>query len=405
MKNRLLKITALSLVASSVVYAGGFKIPQTSTNAVALGAANVAHTHTADAAYYNPANMVFMDDENNFEFGLMYLNTSATNFKGQDTMDGIDIDSESETALVPSIHYVSQKLGDARVGFSMGVPGGSTKRWKESPALDVAEEFTLKVLEFNPTVAYPINSEVSVALGLRMVYSEGIVKSTAAASRDLIGDSIDFGYNIALAYKPTSKLEFGLTYRSQVDLEEEGNAKLYIGSSKVYDGGASVTVPLPALLNVAVAYTFDSKTTVEFVYERNFWSAYKELDFNYYSDIPAILVPSMDDPIEKNWDDADAYRLGITQELDELTLMCGVLYDETPVPEKTLNYELAGADSFSFSFGGRYQIDKSWSAGLAMLYSMKKDRTISADRNNNGIDGEFSNTNALMISAGVGYKF
>ena len=57
------KILLMSLVASSILMAGGYKIPEASTNAVALGAANIAHNHSADAAYYNPASMVFMSDE------------------------------------------------------------------------------------------------------------------------------------------------------------------------------------------------------------------------------------------------------------------------------------------------------------------------------------------------------
>ncbi len=65
------KIALMSLVASSIVMAGGYKIPETSTNSVALGGANVAHVKGADAAYDNPANMIFMDDAQQAEIDLM----------------------------------------------------------------------------------------------------------------------------------------------------------------------------------------------------------------------------------------------------------------------------------------------------------------------------------------------
>ena len=61
------KLTLLSLAVASALYAGGYKIPETSVNGVALSAANVAHSQNADAAYYNPANMSFMADENALE--------------------------------------------------------------------------------------------------------------------------------------------------------------------------------------------------------------------------------------------------------------------------------------------------------------------------------------------------
>jgi long-chain fatty acid transport protein len=401
MKKQLVKITSLSLLASSLVYGGGYKIPETSTNAVALGAANVAHSLGAEAAYSNPANMSFMDDKNAFELDLMYIGLDPANFKGSGSMAGVDIDAESEHFFIPSFNYVSPKLGDFRVGLSVAVPGGLTKRWSDGPAVYSAKEFSLQVVEVNPTVSYQINDTLSVALGLRIVESEGVVKSVYTASRDLIGESFDYGYNIALAYKPTKNMEFGITYRSNVDLTEEGNAELTIGNAVVYDGGASVMIPLPALLNVAAAYTFETKTTVEFVYERNFWSSYEELDFDYSSNIPLILQSSFDAPITKDWEDVNVFRLGVTQELNEYTLMAGLVIDNTPVPDEKVSFELPDSDSVAISFGGRYQYNQDFNFGLGILYSIRDSR----DVKNDTMEGEFSNSNVLIASVGVEYKF
>jgi long-chain fatty acid transport protein len=400
MKN-LLKLTTLSLIATTAIYAGGYKIPEVSTNGAALSAANVAHGHGADSAYYNPANMAFMADEHTLEADLIYIGLDATNFKGSGVDAGVDIDAESEDFIIPSLNYVSPKLGNARLGLSVVVPGGLSKRWNDSPAVDRAEEFTLEVVEINPTIAVPISDTLAVAFGFRMVHSSGIVKSSSVASRDMEGDSLDYGYNLALAYKPSSDLEFGLTYRSKVLLTEEGNAKLSIGDALVYDGGSTVSIPLPATLNIAAAYTFSTKTTVEFVYERTFWSAYNELNFDYASAIPNILVPSFDNPIAKEWNDSSAYRVGITQELDKLTLLGGFVIDKSPVPDSTLSYELPDSDSLSVSLGARYDLSDTINLGFSALYSMRDDRSVV----NDDISGTFSNANVLVVSAGVGYKF
>jgi len=406
------KIALLSLVASSVLLAGGYKIPETSLNAVALGAANIAHNKSADAAYYNPANMVFMADENAIEVDLMYIKLDPTNY--QNSAGTVDIDAQTENFLVPSVHYVSSKMnGGARFGLSVVSPGGLSKRWDDAPAVYSAEEFTLQTVELNPTVALPIGDKIGVALGLRIVHSKGVVKSTAPiATRDMEGDSIDFGYNIALAYKPTSELELGLTYRSKVDLSVEGDAALSYrdvannfggGAGALYtsDSSANVSVPLPATLSLAAAYTFPTKTTLEFVYERNYWSAYQELDFNYGSDVNFVTNYVFGAPINKDWKDTNTFRLGLTQELDTLTLMAGLVYDQTPVPDETLSFELPDSNSIAVSIGGRYAINKQIDVGLAALYSMREKR----DATNTSLDGEFSNSNVLLVSAGVGYKF
>jgi long-chain fatty acid transport protein len=218
------------------------------------------------------------------------------------------------------------------------------------------------------------------------------------------GDSVDYGYNLAVAYNPTDALEFAATYRSQVNLNLDGTALLaYPGSPTIpalaagsYDGG--VTLPLPGALNLAAAYTFPSKTTVEFVYEKTYWSAYKSLDFSYANPLAEAIFGR---PKAKEWHDTNTFRLGVTQEFDDLTLMAGYVIDETPVPDGTVGFELPDTDSQAFSLGGRYKINENLDVALSGLYSIHEDRTV----NNAALSGEFTEGNVLIISAGLGYKF
>jgi len=398
---RFVKIVAFSSVVATLVYGGGYKIPEVSTNAIALSSANVAHNLSADADYYNPANMVFMEDKHTFEADIVYVGLDGVKYKGVGTQAGVDIAAKKESFVLPEIHYVSPWLGTARVGLSVTVPGGLSKRWSASPAVDRAKEFTLEVIEVNPSIGLKITDNLAFGFGFRIVNSKGYVKSSSLASRDMQGDSTDYGYNLALSYKPTKNIALAATYRSRVNLTEEGNAKLYIGNAKVYDGGSTVAVPLPATLNIAAAYSFESQTTVELVYEKVFWSAYKTLDFNYASAISPILVPYFDTPIEKNWHDTNVFRLGITQKLDEVTLMAGMVYDKSPVSDETLSFELPDSDSISYSLGGRYQFNDRINFGGSLLYSVRKDR----EAHNSTIDGTFSNANVLIASLGLEYKF
>jgi long-chain fatty acid transport protein len=218
------------------------------------------------------------------------------------------------------------------------------------------------------------------------------------------GDSIDYGYNLALMYKPSKEFSLAATYRSNVDLSVEGNAKIYVGlpvGTPFYDGAANVSVPVPAALNLAAAYTFNSVTTIEAVFERTYWSAYKNLDFDYSIALPGGLGAAFDNPKPKNYEDTNTYRLGLTQKYDKWIAMAGIAYDETPVPESTLGYELPDSDAWIISLGGKYKMDEQWTLGLAGLVDIKKSR----DVNNDAIDGEFSNAKAYLVTAGIEYKF
>lgn len=409
MKNAVKVATLLSLSAATLL-ASGYRIPEQSLSSVALSAAYVAGANGADASYYNPANMVFMDSGAQIEAAMTYINLPKVNYT--DVLPagvGLNGNSKEEHFFVPTMHYVSPMMGNWRYGLSIVAPAGLSKRWDEAYGKATAEEFTLKVIEINPTASYRFNEQLSAGFGLRGVYSDGIVKSTAAVSRELTGDSIDFGYNLALTYKPIKELTLSSTYRSKVDLTVDGNADLYSGATKVFNNiGASVTIPLPASLTLAAAYTLD-KTTVEFVFERTYWSAYENLDFNYDQSIGG-LAPYFDAARPKNWKDVNAYRIGVTHQYsDALKLMAGFAIDKNPVPDSTLGFELPDSDAKLYSLGFEYKIDKKMSIGMAYLYDDKESRAIDnrLDEVNpaTGIHGTFTDSAAHLVTASLKYKF
>lgn len=394
-----MKIIVISAVAAATLMAGGYAIPESSINATALSAAYVANAHGADAAYYNPAAMVYNEDVNLLEVDMTYIGLSAIDFSGTTG----DYSSKKENFLVPSLHYASKKLGDngARVGFSIVVPAGLSKRWENATPKATAEEFTLETVEFNPSMAIPISDTVSMGVGFRVISTSGVVKAKGTVpfnySQNLTGDSIDYGYNLALNYRPVSNISLAVTYRSKIDLNVEGSADLV---SPVVNGNhaVSVTIPSPATLNLSAAYTFGTGTTIETVYTRTYWSAYENLNFEYLNPTAEAVFGTIK---PKNWENTNTYRLGLTQKYDKWTAMAGLAYDETPVPESTLGYELPDSDAWIVSMGGRYQIDKSWNIGLAGLIDMKKDREVHSGT----INGEFTNARAYLVTAGIEYRF
>ena len=262
-----MRVVGMSMACVAALQASGYKIPEQSLKGTALGAANVAAVNGADANYYNPANMVWMDNAYHVEGALTYINLPKVKFANSGT--GADGESKVEHFLMPSLHVVTPEYYENwRFGFSTVAPGGLSKRWNSPYQKAFAEEFTLRIIEANPTAAYKINDQLALGFGVRMVYTDGVVKSdsrdlnSALGARDLTGDSIDYGYNLALAYRPTPELKLAATYRSNIDLTVKGKAKLYAGSTLQYDGDASVTIPLPATLALAAAYTINKLSLI-----------------------------------------------------------------------------------------------------------------------------------------------
>ncbi len=416
---KILISTLASLVCAASLSASGYRIPEQSFASVAKSGADIAATYGADASYSNPANMAFMKDKHHFELALTYINLPKVKYTDtqKQTFDG---GSTVEHFLVPTTHYVSPKYNDVLTfGLSIAAPSGASKRWKSPYAQLSAKEFSIEVIELNPTVAYKINDQLAVALGARMTYTKGVVEGDGVGlgiplKRELTGDSIDFGYNLALTYKPIRDLTLAATYRSNIDLTVKGDAVLSgayppFMTAESYDGGAGVTIPLPAVLNLAVSYDF-GRTTVEAVYERTFWSKYKELDFFYdKSFAPNSALHVFDVKLDKNWKDVNCYRLGITHELnDEWTLMGGFAYDKSPVPEDTLGFEMPGSDAKIYSLGASYKINDNMKVSLGYLYDKKDKRIVKQQKTLKhplAIHGKFENSSAHLLTAGFHYEF
>ena len=412
---RLHKLFALSLAAATSIYAAGYKIPEQSLKGTALAAAYVANAHGADASYYNPANMAFFSKGNQLDFGLSYNKASAIEFDSSETvtaLGGVPAQSkaEKETVFIPTLHYIiPTSFENTTFGISMVAPAGLSKRWNNTFAKKSAEEFTLKIVELNPTIAYKINEKFAIGGGLRLLYSEGIVKSSVGTgiSRDLEADAVDFGYNLALTYRPTKEATLAATYRSYVDITVKGDGKLnYTPTGSSYSGGASVTFPLPAALNLAASYDFGD-LTAELVYERTYWSTYDTLDFNYDKTLnttggTSSFYAAFDAPREKNWKDTNTYRLGLTYQANkDLTIMGGFAIDETPVPDETIGFELPDADAKIYSMGFEYKLNENSSIGAAYLVSIKDDRNAEID----GQNGTITNSKVSLLTIGYSYSF
>ncbi|WP_263832312.1 OmpP1/FadL family transporter [Sulfurospirillum oryzae] len=407
MKQTVRVATLLSLSAATLL-ASGYRIPEQSLNSVALSAAYVAGANGADASYYNPANMSFMENGAFTEVAMTYINLPKVKYT--DALNSAyNGDSKEEQFLMPNLHYVSPMMGNWRYGLSITAPAGLSKRWDETFQKMSAEEFTLKVIEVNPTASYLVNDQFSVGFGLRGVYTSGKIKAFRAGSYEnsMDADSIDFGYNLALSYKPIKELTLAATYRSKVNLTVDGDAQttFYIPAATPFNGGVKTHIPLPASLALAAAYTID-KTTAEFVYERTYWSAYDSLDFQF--DNATAEASALGAVKPKNWKDVNAYRIGLSHQCtDNLKMMAGFAIDKSPTPDNTLGFELPDSDAKLYSVGFEYKLSQNLKVGLAYLYDIKEDRTVTNRSGSNPAApyGTFTDSSAHLVTASFKYKF
>ncbi|MFH1216729.1 MAG: outer membrane protein transport protein [Pseudomonadota bacterium] len=427
MKKKIALLTALGIFTAGTACASGYRIPEQSINSVALSNAYIAHTEGPDTAYYNPANMGWQEDRWQLEASVSYINLPHIDYTAANNNSALDGSSKTENLFIPMFHLVSPEKNNFRFGFSFVVPYGLSKRWDDAFQKRSAEEFTLNVFEANPSISYTFCDRFSVAAGARILHTtNNTVKNDGTLNgidlrSDMDGDSTDLGYNLAMTVKPTPEWAIAATYRSRVVQSLSGDAVLYTNipsppypyaTSDTYRGGVTLDVVTPAVLTLSTSYTFD-KTTVELTWDKTYWSKYDHLDFNFDNTLSVdplangVLTSAFNDPKNKDWSNSNAYRIGVTHKCtDQLTAMAGFAYDENPVPNSNLGFELPDSDALLYSFGVKYQLNADMEVGGAYLYDYKKTRKIDAqDANINGINGEFENGGAHVLTMGLIYKF
>ncbi len=413
MKKKISVLALSSILIAGTALASGYRIPEQSIDSVAKAGANIASASNADASYYNPANMSWLEDSWMVEGDLTYINLPSVDYSDNRSpyMDG---SSESEHFLLPTFFFVSPDFNNFRFGVSATAPYGLSKRWDQPFPRSTAEEYSLEVYELNPTASYSFADMFSIAGGIRMIYASAKVSNYAVqstgmmVSRDMDGDTVEWGFNLAASVRPTEDLNISVTYRSNVDLDLEGDVDMSTNYPSAYamSTGGSVEIPAPAVLSLSVAYTF-GPATVDLTWDRTFWSEYDSIDFVYDSTVVhpvlnAVFTPS----VPKNWEDSDAFRIGLNYELNQdITLMFGFAYDESPVPDETLGFELPDSDAWLYSLGGRYRVSEAMEIGVSYLYDYKESRTVVNGDPATGINGEFTNSSAHMLTVGLSYDF
>lgn len=408
MKKTISVLALASVFAAGSAFASAYRIPEQSVDSTSKAGANIAGAEHADASYFNPANMSWLANSWQIEGDMSYIHLTSVDYKDarSPTLNG---STNEENFLLPQMFIVSPDFNNFRFGFSITEPFGLAKRWDDAYPRAFANKFDLKVFEFNPTVSYKINKIFSVAGGVRMLYSQATVSNdlsgiagSTGPTRYMSGDTTAWGYNLAISARPDDKSNISITYRSNVDLDLSGDASF--GPFPLATSG-KVTVEAPAVLAISGSYTFFDKLTVELTWDRTFWSTYKDLDFHYGSSI-GPYAPYFGVVTPKNWEDCNAYRLGLSYKATKITtLMAGFAYDETPAPDSSLGFELPDSNAYLFSLGARFQVTPQMNVGFGLLYDMKTDRSANNLAAGGRVDGEFTNSSAILATVGLSYTF
>lgn len=426
--HRVLAVLAVGLVAvSPCAYGAGFSIFEQGTKAMGMAGAFTAQADDGSAMFHNAGGLAFQK-----EFavlgGFTYIRGLRADFTGADPFPGAGYTAEQETLseFPPHAYWVQPVAQNVTFGLGVTTPFGLTTEWDDQfRGRFISRLGSLTAIDVNPTIAWQ-SGNFGFGIGAvgrfstveleRHIAAINPFTFTAAdvATLEVEGDfgNQGYGWNVGLLHKYNNSFSWGLSYRSKIEVDYEGDARL----SQNLTG-----TPFDALVAARLPFgrTFPVETVIDFPDSASLGVAVAlgpaslvELDVNWTGwssfDLLPIVFPGGDLPSEvltERYDDTNHYRLGFRWDSRPgRQWRFGLVYDETPQPEEAVNPLLPDADRVGVTLGYGYTGVK-WSYDVAVMYLDFDERT--RDQNFFGEDegtffGKYKNE-ALLVGFTLGY--
>ncbi|WP_029406716.1 OmpP1/FadL family transporter [Thiomicrorhabdus sp. Milos-T2] len=366
-----------TLVISTNISANGYYAFNHSSQSFALAGAYQSQAKTADAAYYNPANLVWIKNPQSLiQFDAILAHQERQAFTGSVNLPTPETDASGNqdpiNAFMPYGFYVSPQYNHWRWGISTTYQGVSSN-WKNQPQALLIGKASAASVFINPVISYELNEQWAVGAGIQMNYS----MLEQQAKGNLLGSDIhlhldtkgaSLSPNIALSYRPTEKLSFSAHYRFSTKTKLMGKAKISDGIDN-YDGKVELNMLTPASLKLSSAYEFKN-TLLELAFSRIYWGELSTSQLKLDRDLTGISALFQAEAI-KDWRDTDTIYLGISQKLNsQTTLLLGLSQDlGTAVPEKNLNFDWLDSKVTTYGLGLTYQYKPNLTLGTAYNFA------------------------------------
>ena len=417
--------TLTVLLLSGTLMAGGFGIGEFGARSSALGNAVVAQAYDASTLFYNPARLGFLEGTQ-FYGGVTGIFAKASFIGASPVFDGTIHNAKDQFFPPVGIHITHQFSNKFAGGLSLTNPFGLGVAWEDDfPGRFISKDVTLQTFYLNPVVSYRVNTNLSVAVGAEIIFSNvnlqrnillfntdgvaGTGTEVGSVELDGAGDPV-ISFNAGLMYR-TDKLGLGVSYMHSATTEfneatadftvfENVDAKAAaIANNLFVDQGGSAAIDIPNYVATGVYYKFAEKFGAEIGYAWYNWSVFEEIELKFDDE-------RLNQTIPEDYENAYQIRFGAHYDMNEnWQLRAGYIYDKTPQPIESVSPLLPDdtRNDYTFGFGyktGKFSLDFGY-----MFVDIGKRSTVEdgVGKNDNGFNGVY-NSRADLYMFSFGYQ-
>ncbi|STQ74699.1 outer membrane protein transport protein [Grimontia hollisae] len=392
-KNKFLPLAiaaALGSLSSTPIMAAGFQLAEYSATGLGRAyAGEAAMADNASAQFRNPAMLTYLDGTQ-ISTGMIYvdpnIDVEGTTTSLTGTQTATSSENFADAAFIPNL-YLSHQLNDKiYLGLALSSNFGmNTKLDDNFKGTQFGNEASVTTVEINPNIAYNINEQFSIGVGVRYVLGEGSIGAKSSggqvapagtALKYMEGDDTAWGWQAGAVWQINDRNRIGFNYRSNVDLKLDGYATgLAFGSTSAQLPG-SMELTLPATAEMASFHQLTDKVAVHASINWTDWSTFEKLEAN----IPSLSQPNQ--PVkQENWEDNYRFAIGATYQLNTKTqLRSGVAYDTSAVNDVNRTITIPETDRLWLSLGAGYNYSDNLTLDAGVTYIFAKDADVKEPR-------------------------
>ena len=409
MKRHALLTTAL-LSAATLAWGSGFQVGSQGVRQLGMGGTGTSVPWDASTIFYNPGGLARLEGMQ----AIASVQFLTVNTKWASTpVQSLEARTREEF-FTPFNAYVGGTLRSLdRLGFGLGVytPFGNGMSWSEDwPGRYLVQSVSMRTIFFQPTVSYRISEAVSVGAGLmygigqfnmsRALPLQDVNGMEGQAKIDANGNGT--GMNFGVHVKASDALQFGLTYRTQVNMDFSGDAELnvpYALRPQFPSTGVSMDIPLPQVISLGVGFKPFETLTIQAEASLTGWKVFDSLGFRFDEQTDALR----DAKSARHYQNTLAFRLGgLLQASENVQLMLGGYYDPTPVEDGFVSPDLPDSDRWAVSGGLTVRIGDSFTVLGAVEFGHSETRT--AEFRPDNFNGKYG-AKAFTANIGLSYDF
>lgn len=408
-----LAIPAIAIAAAGVLTAGpvqaaGFGIFEQGSKAMGMAGAFTAQADDPSLLFHNAGGLGFVE-ERQISTGLTWIRGDKAEFEGANPFPGEGYRHEQEglSEFPPHLYWVQPINETWKFGLGVFAPFGLTTEWENPDQFAgrfLSTRAALRSFDVNPTLGWQVTDNFGIGIGAVARFSDvelsrhipainPFTQRVADVGRLELGSDFGtgYGFNVGLLHKVNNSFSWGLSYRSKVEIDYEGEARVdqVLTGNAQFDAAVrnqipfgrdlpvETTIEFPDMASLGLAFSLTPNLLLETDANWTGWSTFAEVPINFTGTTTGGAGNSLPDAeIPEDWDDAYNYRAGLRWSSSATTQWrIGYVFDETPQPEEAVSPLLPDSDRTGFTLGYGYNPAGGLGFDVALMYLDFDERT------------------------------